>query len=658
MTSTAFQQAVSAFQRGDLDRARALAAAECDGHAPRPELDHLLGLIECRSGHLDLGIERLGRAAEGEPGNVGYRVMLVRALVDAGRAREALDAAITPAGRSPAELALWHARAEAADAANEPAAAAEAWGQLSAARPDDWRARSNQGQALALGSQWSEAVEALRRALSLNPAETPLRRNLASALAHAGLHEESLTQFEQLAAAQPEDAALHLTLSRLLADLGRNEESIAALDRAAELAVGSTSGAAGVRLIDVALRASAAPAGEQAAIDGVREMSLLLERTNRIDALRTLLDEAEQAGIARDQLGYAAAAVALRDRDPAAAKRLLALEHPGTDAVRWHRLMAKIDDALGDPAAAFAEAEAMNRAFDDVAGWRARGAEYRRRVRQLAALATPELGAALPTAPPGERRSPAFLVGFPRSGTTLLDTFLMGHPNVVVLEEVHTLGEAEKVLGPVLDLARRTSQELAAARSAYFAELDRHAAPAFTGLVIDKMPLNMLGLPLIYSLFPDARIIFVQRHPADAVLSGFMQSFVLNDAMASFLDLGDAADLYDAAMTAFTRGREAVPLAVHTLVYEALVADPKAAVRPLANFLGLEWRGEMLDHQATAKGRGAIITPSYDQVVQPLSTAPSGRWRRYAEQLAPVLPVLLPWAEHLGYPSEPVEIPN
>jgi len=79
------------------------------------------------------------------------------------------------------------------------------------------------------------------------------------------------------------------------------------------------------------------------------------------------------------------------------------------------------------------------------------------------------------------------------------------------------------------------------------------------------------------------------------------------------------------------------------------VVDPEAALRPLIDFLGLEWRPELLDHRSTAKARGAIITPSYDQVVQPLSKAPSGRWRRYEKQLGPVLPVLLPWAERLGY---------
>jgi hypothetical protein len=128
-----------------------------------------------------------------------------------------------------------------------------------------------------------------------------------------------------------------------------------------------------------------------------------------------------------------------------------------------------------------------------------------------------------------------------------------------------------------------------------------------------------------------------------------MQSFTLNDAMACFLTIDDSADLYDAAMSLFCASRDALAVPVHTLVYEELVADPEAALRPLIDFLGLDWRPELLDHRTTAKARGAIITPSYDQVVQPLSKAPSGRWRRYEKQLEHVLPVLLPWARRLGY---------
>ena len=187
------------------------------------------------------------------------------------------------------------------------------------------------------------------------------------------------------------------------------------------------------------------------------------------------------------------------------------------------------------------------------------------------------------------------------------------------------------------------------ARQVYLDELSRHVPPSFWGLVVDKHPMNMLRLAVLHALFPKSKVIFAQRHPCDVVLSGYMQSFRLNHAMASFLDLADAADLYDASMTMWTRSREAVPQPVHTVVYERLVADPGAELRPAVEFLGLNWSDDLLDHQTTAKSRGLITTASFDQVVEPLNSAPSGRWRRYRKHLEPVLPVLLPWAERLGY---------
>jgi hypothetical protein len=279
--------------------------------------------------------------------------------------------------------------------------------------------------------------------------------------------------------------------------------------------------------------------------------------------------------------------------------------------------------------------------------WRERGAGYRARLRQLAQTLT--RAATLPQLQPPDRKTPAFLVGFPRSGTTLLDTFLMGHRDTAVLEEVHLLGAAEKQIGKVADLPRASLTALERARKAYFTELDLHVARGFDGLVVDKLPLNLLGGPFIQALFPSAPIIFAQRHPCDAVLSAFMQSFVMNDAMASFLTIEDAADLYDSLMSGWTAMREGLALNVHTVRYERLVEDPEAELRPLVDFLGLPWDQQMLAHTDTAKKRGAIITPSYDQVTEPLSTRSVGRWKRYRKQLEPVLPVLLPWAERLGY---------
>ena len=649
-------QALAAFQRGDLDEAQGLAEQGA-ASGPSPELDHLLGLIHCRRGDPGAGVEHLRRALESEPGNAAYRLILSRALVDSGRAAEALAMPRPEHGDTPPGLALWRARAEAADAAGDPQSAREAWQIVAAARPSDWRAWNNLGNALAALSEWEPAADALNRAAELNPAEAPIRRNLALALTRLERFEDSAEQLGLAVQLDPGHLDTGLTLAALLADLSRHEDALAQLEQASALAPGSAKIAIARGRSLVALTAfdqaeqayGAAIAASPGDRTAFHELGLLLERTNRMDSLIDLLDRASGAGLGPEQLGYLFAAVALREGRADEARRLLSTVSAESDPVRWHRLMAKIADALGDSAIAFASAEAMNRATEGYDDWRGRGAEYRQRLRHLATIITPEWAAALPQLPPAGRRSPAFLVGFPRSGTTLLDTFLMGHPDTAVLEEVHMLSEAEQIIGRLPELPNCPVATLEHARQAYFAELERHVDPSFAGLVVDKLPLNMLGLPLIHTLFPDAPIIFAQRHPCDAVLSAFMQSFILNEAMACFLDLADAADLYDAVMDVWSRNRELIPSRVHVLVYEELVTDPEAALRPLVGFLDLEWRSELLDHRSTARRRGAIVTASYDQVTQPLDTRPSGRWRRYEQLMGPVLRVLLPWADRLGY---------
>ena len=647
--------AISAFRSGDLDRARSLA----EKAAPSAEAEHLLGLIHCRRGDLEAGVSHLRRAAEADAANPAYQVMLARSLVDAGRAAEVLEMPEPQRDGTAAALALWHVRAEAATAADRSDLARDAWRLVTAARPDDWRAWSNLGNACAAAEQWDECAAALSRAAALNPGEAPIRRNLAAALGNSFRTEAAVGELAVAVRLETGHVETRLMLARLLVDLGRDEEALQQLNEALKVTPDSVEAAKqrGRQLIsltrfDEAERdywsALAVAPDDRGAI---HELGLLLERTNRIDALRELLEQAAEAGIGREQLSYLWAAVALRDGRPGEARDLLALDPGGADPERWHRLRARAADALGDVDAAFAESQAMKRSVHDFEGWRQRGAAHRQSIRRLAAVITPAWVESLAGLAPGKRRRPAFLVGFPRSGTTLLDTFLMGHPDTAVLEELPMLEAAKKVVGDVTALAGCSEATLERARAAYFVELDRHVEPGFDGLVVDKLPLNMLGGPLIHSLFPEAPIIFAQRHPCDAVLSGFMQSFVMNDAMACFLDVADAADLYDAAMTVWTLSRDLLPLSVQTLVYEELVSDPAGALRPLVEFLGLEWSEDMLDHRTTAKERGAIMTPSYDQVSQPLTRAPVGRWRRYEVQLATVLPVLLPWAKKLGYPD-------
>ncbi len=647
--------AFSAFRRGDLSQARDLAKRDFR-IAPSAQADHLLGLIDCRLGEFDAGLGHLRRAVEAEPANPAYRLMLARALIDGGKPAEALTLG-EPHGEGPAALDFLQVRAEAASAIGDPAAAVEAWQAIAAVRAGDWRVWNNLGNQLAALEQWDPAISALQKATQLNPREAAIRRNLAAALNSAGLVEEAARQLRTATTLDPTDVEIYLSLARLETLSGRHEASLVALDAAARLAPNRTDIAIGrgrcltalARFEDAEECYRSALALSPADVTVTRDLGQVLERTSQLDALRQLLEKATEAGIARGQLAYLWAAIAFRDGRADEAWQLLSADSPDAEPVRWHRLRAKVADSRGDAGEAFASASAMNLATADHDEWRRRGAAYRARIRDLEPILTAEWVSKLPQLAPDGRRAPAFLVGFPRSGTTLLDTFLMGHPATEVLEEVHMLGSAELVIGNLRKLPSRSAGAFEKAREAYFAELDRNVDPGFGGLVVDKLPLNMLGMPLIHCLFPGAPVIFAQRHPCDTVLSGFMQSFVLNDAMACFLDIRDAADLYDSVMTVWWRARQMLPLNVQTLVYEDLVADPAAALRPLVGFLGLEWSDALLDHRATAKARGAIATASYDQVTEPLSQRPVGRWRRYQEQLRPVLPVLLPWAEKLGY---------
>lgn len=657
-----FAEALSAFQRGDLDRSRLLAEQELEQKAGSPAAQHLLGLIDCRSGRLESGVERLRAASEAEPGNIGFRVMLIRALVDNGRAAEALALPAPDSVTEPGALALWHARAEAADAAGEPAVAEQGWRVIVSARPADWRAASNLGNALAAQSRWADASDALSAAAALNPSELAIRRNAGSALLQANRIAEAIDHFNAVVTADPEDSENRILLGRALARLQRYDESIAEFE-AAKVQVGETVAielGLGRSFVGQNRFAEAeAPFRRALAIDPadravVHQLGLLLERTNQLDALSNLLNDALAAGLGSDRLGYLWAVLARREGKLEEARQLLLQSDPGDEPIAWHRLKTKIADARGDCAEAFAAATAMNLAARDLAmaaidaeASEAKAIAYRENLQELARTITPEWAGRVPLMTEPALRRIAFLVGFPRSGTTLLDTFLMGHPDVTVIEEEQLVGKARRVIGEVKDLPGTSMELLAKARATYLDALGERVSADFAGLAVDKFPLDMALAPLIQAMFPGVPIIFAQRHPCDVVLSSFMQGFGLDN----FADIGELAGYYDAMMGIWTKSRETMSLNAHTVIYEDLVRDPEATLRPVVQFLGLEWDDRLLDHRATARERGAIVTPSYDQVTEPLNKAPSGRWRRYEAQMSAVLPILLPWAERLGYRS-------
>ena len=181
-------------------------------------------------------------------------------------------------------------------------------------------------------------------------------------------------------------------------------------------------------------------------------------------------------------MGSLWASVALREGRPEEAKRLLLQDKAYFNDSHWDRLMTKVADALGDADQAFAAAGAMNRAAEGYELWRRRAAHYRSQIRATAQIVTPEWASRIHCAGSDDGvADPAFVVGFPRSGTTLIDTFLMGHPETCVIEEGRMLELATGIVSesPGLDWP---ADLVTRARRAYVDELpatSRRASPAW-----------------------------------------------------------------------------------------------------------------------------------------------------------------------------------
>lgn len=244
-----------------------------------------------------------------------------------------------------------------------------------------------------------------------------------------------------------------------------------------------------------------------------------------------------------------------------------------------------------------------------------------------------------------------FLVGFPRSGTTLLEQILASHRDIVSMEERDCLIDSEReFLTPDgLDrLANMHGNDLAAAREAYWRRVEEAGVMPSAPVFVDKMPLNTVLLCLIAKLFPQAKILFALRDPRDVVLSCFRRRFVMTAQMYELATLDSAAKYYDAVMQLAQRYREKLALDIHELRYEAMVADMETEMRAVCAFLSIEWDDAMRDFAARARQRG-IDTPSAAQVSRGLYTQGAGQWRSYAAQLAPVMPLLEPWLVRYGY---------
>lgn len=482
-----------------------------------------------------------------------------------------------------------------------------------------------------------DAERLLRRAVKIAPEDSAARNALGLCLMQLDRPAEALAEFETLLKLAPTLPYAHTSHGNALLAQGAVTEAEASYQRA--LAIGANQPFAMAGLAHIASRRGAYPAARMWA---EKVLALI---PGFPDALMSL------------------AAAELGERDAAAAeKRMRALLDDSRlrplDHAYANGLLGDALDAQGRSSEAFRAYSQCNEALQRIHAARfASGSsalDYVRSMTRFFDRAAPQVWKS-PLAPAAIEAGAAghiFLLGFPRSGTTLLEIILEGHPGVVSLEEHESLIDAvqEFMQQPEdLDcLSRATSAKLDLLRAAYWRRVTAAGVEVAGKVFVDKNPLNTLKLPLIARLFPNAKILFACRDPRDVVLSCFRHRFRMSAPIYELLSLEGAAHYYDAVIRLLVRLTACLSLDLCLVRHEDLVTEFAREMKRICVFLALDWVPAMGDFALRTRNR-AKVTPSTAQLARGLNTEGVGAWLRYRTQLEPLLPLLEPWVKRFLY---------
>ena len=695
-------EAIALHEAGNLKKAERLYKHALKANPRNAAALNLLGVLNYQGGRHSKAIQLLNKSVAIRPddpfahfnlGNVyKYRGKLIEAeaafktavalnprdagaqgnlgivLQERGRLGEAVGAFEKAVAIEPANPEAHFNLANALLFLGQPDKAVKAFQKALQLKPNYAEAHANLGNLYSGQGEFDSAMASFRQAIALNPELAEAHANLGFALKETGDFDAALETLETALRLNPDLAEAHNNIGSVLKSLHRFGEAVAAFRRAVKLRpdfaeahtnLGNTlfqqedlDGA--VAALDKALTL------DPDDLDTVRTLATLWERANRLDKARPVIERGLGLAPEDDELNLLAAKCERRDGDiPAAIARLENLDRANAS----ERSAINITYELGR---LYDQRDGSKQAYEYFAEANQRSRDYPAHAKtdknlflDMIASVDQQLSAAWvdswsPTPALEERAAPVFFFGFPRSGTTLIDQVLASHPDIKILDEQPAI---DAMLGEIAGfpesypgaLAELTADQIAHLRTRYFDTADEFLKGESGGLLIDKMPLNIVHVVMIWRIFPHAKMIFALRHPFDVCLSCFMQNFEIGPAMANFFSLEDSANLYGKAMALWQKSSEALPLDCHTVKYEDFVDDFESETQALLKFLGLEWQETMREYTGQARQRARIATVSYDQVVEPIYQRSQFRWKRYRDEIGTAFDSLKPWAEKFGY---------
>lgn len=461
-----------------------------------------------------------------------------------------------------------------------------------------------------------QAEAAYRRAISVDPQRGEAHQFLGNLLGAQGRYDEATACYRRALQIKPHSLPAHVNLGTVLTLRGQLDDAITVFRSALDHEPGSRKAALG--------------------------LAHVYEKQGHIEqAFAHLEPFLQESPVEADAtLIFAALAPSLGRSEEAAALIEGVLNHkerPLTDEQRagLHFRLGRLRDADGRYDAAFEQfklgndLKARTRQFDPQA--------HARYVDAVIAAYSPALMANAPRAAHGSDR-PVFIIGMPRSGTSLVEQILASHPAVFGAGELDIVQRISLDLPNAIDadmpypqcIASMTSAQCDRLSALYLRYIDERA-PSSAIRVTDKMPANFLHLGLIALLFPNARIIHCVRDPMDTCLSCYFQNF--GPANAYTYDLFHLGQFFQQYTRLMDHWREVLGISMMEVRYEDLVENQEVVSRALVEFCGLPWDEQCLHFYNTNR---AVATASYEQVRRPVYSGSVQRWRHYIDHIGPL----------------------
>lgn len=612
-----FAKAVIALHKGRSEFAEPILHQVLELDPDHADTLHILGIVAFRRGEVDESARLIRRAIDLQPDNPAFHGNFSAVLNEMGLWEQAEAACRSAIDLAPGYPDALNNLAIALTEMGRYEEAEDACDECIASRPDFAPVRITLGNLCRRQGRMEEAVAAYRESIALQNGNALAFGSLAAALRETGDLEEAEKAARRAVELAPHAAEAWVVLGTVLQAKGDGEGALGAFREA----VHRNPGHAEARLdlaaclfrighleesLQVYDQAGAISAAGARAQDG---RGVVLLAAGRLEEARAVFRQAlEMApGLAETWYNLSSAGERLTEADAAAMRSLL----DRTDLPRAGRIA--VNFALGD---------FHDRRGDFEKAWShyATGNALKRESRPFDAddhdLKVEAIAAAFPASAfagwhkgEGDSELPVFVVGMPRSGSSLVEQIVASHPSVFGAGELNVIGRLDPE-DAVDHLARL------------------HALAPWAARVVDKTPNNFLHLGAIAKMFPGARIVHCVRDARDTALSCFQQNFAAGHAWTA--DLGDIARYQAAHDRLMAHWRQVLPLPLLEVIYEDLVADPEGQSRRLIDFLGLPWDESCLRF---FEDRRPVLTASAAQVRRPVYTSSVGRWKNYGEFL-------------------------